>query len=400
MISLIRFIKRFANSFCPVLLCAILLSSWGCLAIYNASLQFPQPEYYAIKQCTWLLIGIGLALTLYRVNSELIFKFIPWIYMFGVLSLVLVLFAGHSHNHMKGWFHTGWFSIQPSEFCKPVFCLAMCWYLHSKKDSEEGEFRTYLKYLAWASPFIILLILQPDFGTALIYLVLTLAIYAVFGGKVRYLVYTVLAGVPAFSIVLYKYPYVLRRLQGFWNPEAHSDGAGFHLIQLERSLASGGFWGQSLGKGLWSQGYLPLTHNDSIYASFCEAVGFVGGFALILVFVVALYASNRKRERMKNSLYGNALFIMVFCLTFQAFLHISVNVQLLPPTGITLPFISYGGSSLISSFLIVGFCKSIIEADRRERRLLKSQESSEVKPLEEDFDALKTAVPEKVEVAG
>ncbi|MCM8540180.1 MAG: FtsW/RodA/SpoVE family cell cycle protein [Lentisphaeraceae bacterium] len=400
MISLIRFIKKFANSFCPVLLCAILLSSWGCLAIYNASLQFPQPEYYALKQCTWLLIGIALALGLYRVKSEWIFKSIPWLYVIGVLSLLLVMFAGHTHNHMKGWFHTGWFSIQPSEFCKPVFCLALCWFCHTRKNGEESELVSYLKYLGLAAPFIILVALQPDFGTTLIYLVLTITIYAVFGGKRKYLGFTVLGSIPAFILILYKYPYVWRRLQGFWNPEAHSTGAGFHLIQLERSLASGGFWGQSLGKGLWSQGYLPLTHNDSIFASFCEAVGFVGGFALILVFIIALYASNKKRARMQNSLYGNSLFILVFCITFQAFIHISVNVQLLPPTGITLPFFSYGGSSLISSFLIVGFCKSIIDADRKERRLLKHQESSEVQPLEKNFDALESGSIEKIEIAG
>jgi len=90
---------------------------------------------------------------------------------------------------------------------------------------------------------------------------------------------------------------------------------------------------------------------------------------------------------------------MVFCLAFQAFIHISVNVQLLPPTGITLPFFSYGGSSLISSFLIIGFCKSVIETDKRKRKLLKSQESGEVEPLEENFDSVKPALIEKVEVA-
>ena len=399
MISLIRFFKKFANSFCPVLLCAILLSSWGCLAIYNASLQFPQPEYYALKQCTWLLIGVVLALFLYRVNSEFIFKHIKLLYVLGIMSLLLVLFAGHTHNHMKGWFHTGWFSIQPSEFCKPLFCLFLCWYCSTQFSKEESDLKNYIKYLACAFPFILLVALQPDFGTTLIYLVMTLAVYWLFNGRVKYLALSFLAMVPVMITVLYKYPYVLGRLQGFMNPEAHSNGAGYHLLQLERSIARGGFWGQSFGKGLWSQGYLPLTHNDSIFASFCEAVGFVGGFALILVFIIALYAANKKRERMQNSLYGNALFAMVFCLAFQAFIHISVNVQLLPPTGITLPFFSYGGSSLISSFLIIGFCKSVIETDKRKRKLLKSQESGEVEPLEENFDSVKPALIEKVEVA-
>ena len=399
MISLIRYFKKFANSFCPVLLCAILLSLWGCLAIYNASLQFPQPEYYALKQSTWLLVGVLVALGLYRVNSEFIFKNIKILYILGVLSLLLVMFAGHTHNHMKGWFHTGWFSIQPSEFCKPLFCLFLCWYCHTQFSKEESDLKSYLKYMACAFPFIALVAVQPDFGTTLIYLVVTFAVYWLFGGRIKYLAVSFLAMIPVMITILYKYPYVLGRIQGFWNPEAHSAGAGFHLLQLERSIARGGFWGQSLGKGLWSQGYLPLTHNDSIFASFCEAVGFVGGFALILVFIVALYASNKKRVRMQNSLYGNALFAMVFCLAFQAFIHISVNVQLLPPTGITLPFFSYGGSSLISSFLIVGFCKSVIETDKRERRLLKSKERGEVQPLKEDFNSLEPALIEKVEIA-
>ena len=98
MISLIRLFKKFINSFCPVLLCAILLSAWGCLAIYNASLQFPQPGYYAIRQCTWLLIGVGLALALYRTDSKLIFKALPWLYGIGLISLIAVVFAGHSHE--------------------------------------------------------------------------------------------------------------------------------------------------------------------------------------------------------------------------------------------------------------------------------------------------------------
>lgn len=400
MITLIRYFKKFANSFCPVLLCAILLSSWGCLAIYNASLQFPQPEYYALKQCTWLVLGVVIALGLYRVDAKLIFRIIPWLYGIGIISLLLVFFAGHSHNHMRGWFHTGWFSIQPSEFCKPVFCLALCWFCYYKMDSGETDLKNYGRYLLFASPFVLLIAIQPDFGTTLIYLTLTLLVYWLFGGKGKYIMYSALGMIPLIICIFLKYPYVWNRVKGFWNPEAHSSGAGFHLIQLERSLASGGFWGQSFGKGLWSQGYLPLTHNDSIFASFCEAVGFVGGFALILVFAIAMYASNRKRDRMKNKLYANTLFVLVACLTLQAFIHISVNVQLLPPTGITLPFFSYGGSSLISSYLIIGFCKSVIQGERRERILLNGEESRKVEPLEENLDARKAAFVEESQIAG
>ena len=110
---------------------------------------------------------------------------------------------------------------------------------------------------------------------------------------------------------------------------------------------------------------MPLTHNDSIFASFCEALGFVGGFVLVLIFLSGLIAAVKKSRRMCCGLYANSLIILTFCLCVQAFIHISVNVQLLPPTGITLPFFSYGGSSLISSFVIVGLCKALIRSDRR-----------------------------------
>jgi cell division protein FtsW (lipid II flippase) len=204
-----------------------------------------------------------------------------------------------------------------------------------------------------------------------------MVIYWIHGGASKYLLWTVCGMLPLFILVIYKFPYIYKRLIGFWNPQEHADGAGFHLLQLERAIASGGFWGRSFGRGLWSQGYLPLTHNDSIFASFCESLGFVGGFLLIMIFIVALFFAFKKYQEMSNDLYGYSLFALVFCLSVQAFVHISVNVQLLPPTGITLPFVSYGGSSLMSSFVIVGLCKSLLDSDKR----------GEVEPLEQDIDS-------------
>ena len=123
-IAFIRFIKRLSRTFCPLLLCAMLLSFWGCLAIYNASLQFSDPQYYVLKQVIWLFGGIAVALLLYRISAEWLFSFIPWFYALGLGALLLVLFAEKPHNGMRGWFHTGWFSIQPSEFCKPSLSSA------------------------------------------------------------------------------------------------------------------------------------------------------------------------------------------------------------------------------------------------------------------------------------
>lgn len=399
MITLIRLLKRAFRSFCPLLLCAIFLSLWGCLAIYNASLQFEQPEYYVIRQCTWLVAGILVALFLYRVSATKIFSLIPWLYSFGLLSLFLVLIIGHSRHSMRGWFHTEWFSLQPSEFFKPIFCLFLCWYSDRLKNEDMSNLKKYLKLSLMASPGIILIALQPDFGTTLIFCILLVTIYWVYEGYFKYLFFSFIALIPFLALVLVKYPYVMDRFTGFWNPEAHAEKAGFHLMQLERSLASGGLWGRSFGHGLWSQGYLPLTHNDSIFASFCEATGFVGGLALIFVFSLALMAVVKKSSRMRNELYGKTLFMLVFSLCMQAFIHISVNIQLLPPTGITLPFFSYGGSSLMASFLIVGLCKSLIRTEKREMSLLEGSKSCEVEPFKKDLDIGKTISFKEVEVS-
>ncbi|MCM8535662.1 MAG: FtsW/RodA/SpoVE family cell cycle protein [Lentisphaeraceae bacterium] len=386
MIQLVRFLKYALRSFCPILLSAILLSLWGCLAIYNASVNFPNPEDYSTKQITWLIGGVLVALIISKIHIKRFFELIPWLYGFGIFTLIAVIFWGQPVNHMRGWFHTDYFSIQPSEFCKPFFCLFICWYYRYLVDEETVEFKRYLKLGLASLPVLVLLAMQPDFGTLFIFTLCFAAVYWTHGGKTKYLGWTAAGLLPVLIYVLYRYPYVYRRLIGFWSPEEHAHGAGFHLLQLERTIASGGFWGRSFGKGLWSQGYLPLTHNDSIFASFCEALGFVGGFLLIVIFAGALLLAFRKCQKMSNDLYGYSLFALVFCLSIQAFIHISVNVQILPPTGITLPFISYGGSSLLSSFIIVGLCKSIIASEKKDLELLDGDESSEVKPLEEDVD--------------
>ncbi|NQZ58724.1 MAG: FtsW/RodA/SpoVE family cell cycle protein [Lentisphaeraceae bacterium] len=362
--------QKIFRSFCPVLLSAILLSSWGCLAIYNASLHFPQPEYYLIRQVTWLLAGVAIALLVYRLPVKWIFEYIPWLYAMGLASLVLVLYAGKAHNNMLGWFYTPWFTVQPSEFCKPVFCLFMCWWIQRLKENSEDDALRYFKYLAAALPSFVLVALQPDFGTLLIYISIFVVVYIISSSSIKYLLWNLTAAIPFCAWVLVKYPYVLARFEGFWDPQAHASGAGYHLLQMQRAMASGGFFGRSFGKGLWSQGYLPLTHNDSIFSSFCEILGFLGGSVLVVVFSGALFGVIKKCGSMKIALYGDALFVLVFSLVMQAFVHISVNVQILPPTGITLPFFSYGGSSLISSFIIIGLCKTLIRSDKKAALLL------------------------------
>ena len=152
MITVIRLLKRIVRSFCPVLICAILLTLWGCLAIYNASLQFEHPHFYTLRQLAWLLAGIAVALALYRISAANIFQYLPALYVSGIVFLGLVLFFGGDTQFMKGWFHTGFFSIQPSEFFKPLFCLFICWYANEMRAREEEELKFFLKLFGAAAP--------------------------------------------------------------------------------------------------------------------------------------------------------------------------------------------------------------------------------------------------------
>ena len=124
MIGLVRFFKRLSHTFCHILLSAILLSLWGCLAIYNASVKFDSPEDYTLKQVIWLGVSILASILISKIHIKRFLEFIPWLYAAGVGSLIAVIFLGQSINHMRGWFHTEYFSIQPSEFCSLSFaCL-------------------------------------------------------------------------------------------------------------------------------------------------------------------------------------------------------------------------------------------------------------------------------------
>ena len=378
MIFLVKAFRRFRRAFCPLLISSVMLSLWGCLAIYDAGVSLEHPHYYALRQLVWLAAGIAAALTVAGLRPDFWIRKSPWLYGAGVLVLLLLFLTGGSGTQaMKGWFHTRWLSIQPSEFCKPLFILFLYW-LHRRRSPEEENWGHYLLKLCLALLFMLPVMLQPDFGTLLIFGLIFAVFHWLDGGKVRYLAVTFSLAAAAFPLVLQRYPYVMARFRGFWDPEAYADGAGFHLLQLERALASGGFWGRSFGKGLWSQGYLPLTHNDSIFASFCEVAGFVGGFLLVALLCVAVFAARKKAGEMVNRDHGVLFMMLISSIVLQAFVHIAVNVQLFPPTGITLPFFSYGGSSLISSFIVIGLSRGLLRENRKLRRARREAESDSV----------------------
>jgi cell division protein FtsW len=265
-----------------------------------------------------------------------------------------VLFLGIKVNGMRGWFDLGFAYFQPSELSKPIFILTLCAITKISKTDIKLFFNLTGITLLWCIP----LALQPDFGTLIVYLAGFFIVYILAGGKFLYLLPGLALLIPTALYIYTSTPYITARIAGFLNPEKTITGAGWHILQFQYTMARGGFSGQSWGKSLWANSYLPLSYSDSAFASMVEAIGFIGTIPVILGFCILAYAGYRLSLHAKNDI--NKIFIcaMPIVISIQAMIHISVNVTMFPATGITLPLFSYGGSSLISIMLSFGIILS------------------------------------------
>ena len=351
---------------------AFVVGVLGCAIIYSTSMNQHDASYFAVRQAFWLVLGLGVYSACSRLSAERLIRATPWLTGIMLVALVGVLIVGSARNGMTGWyafklpFGGRYFKdilIQPSELAKPVFVLFVAWIIGKHPREASPDWREYGIIIAQVAGWLLLLGLQPDFGTALVYAGGFAIMYWVRGGRPVHLAATALAAVPVCIGIYRAFPYVQRRLAGFMDPEGHADAAGWHVLQNRAALAGGGWWGQWNESGAIDGGYLPHAHNDSIFAAYGELAGLFGvltltvGLAIWLGWI-AWQAQEQANQRQALIVAGIAGIVGV-----QAIVHISVTVGLLPPTGVTLPFLSYGGSSLIGTLASLG----IVIALRRER---------------------------------
>lgn len=333
-----------------------LMGLWGCLAIYNATVFSDAPFLYAGKQLLWLFLGLIIMWITSKIPFLLYKKYIWSLAAFAYLLLLLVLIFGIRVNGMKGWFDLGIGYLQPSELAKPFFILSLC----AVAKIAKSQVKLFLYMAGVAILWCIPLALQPDFGTLLIYLAGFLTVYILSGGKIIYLLPSFLAVIPFAMYIYHHKPYIAARFAGFLDPEKAASGAGWHILQFQYTMARGGFSGQSWGKSLWANAYLPLSYSDSSFASLVEAIGFAGTVPVILGFCALTYTGYRLSLQADEDLKKIFICAMPIVITIQALVHMSVNVTMMPATGITLPIFSYGGSSMISIMLSFGIILSAI----------------------------------------
>lgn len=341
------------------------LALFGVVMVYSASAVIAAKEngnqfYYVIKQGVWVAIGFGVMLLMMQFNYQQL-KSRRLVY--GALLLCTItlmgVFAFSATNGAHRWLKFPGFSLQPSELAKLSLIIFLAYFLE-KRAGEEGDFwRTFLPCGIVTGWFAALVVIEPDFGTAMmLVLIFTVMIYTA-GARVLHLA---MAAAPAFIVaagLLIFVPFRMKRLIVFLDPWADQQGAGFQVVQSLISFGSGGTNGLGFAQGKQKMLFLPFAHSDFIFAVIGEELGLVGALAVVAVFALFLWRGVRT-ALLAPDRFGMLLSLgIVTSIVAQALFNISVVLSLVPTKGIPLPFISYGGSSLVPTLAAVGILLNV-----------------------------------------
>jgi len=351
-----RFLRR---GMTPVTVCGLVLSLCGCLTIFNATFHLPFPYYYVGRQLLWVALSAAVMFAAAATPADVYRKHWAWLVGPVYVALWLVLVCGIRINGMRGWFSFHGVLLQPGELGKPAFLLGLALLLRRTQREPTRWYYGSALALGYFFAWIIPIALQPDFGMILVYAFAFVAVYWAMGGRIRELAVCAALSVPATVLVVKRNPYVASRLVSFLNPDAYADTAGWHILQFQRTLASGGPFGRSWGRGIWSQTFLPLGYSDSMFATIGEALGLVGLVPILIVILLWVYYGWCRTRNCEDEFRVGAVLGMVLMLAGQAFIHLSVNLGMMPTTGLTLPLLSYGGSSLLSTLAMIGIVEGI-----------------------------------------
>ncbi len=339
---------------------AIVLVVIGLAMVFSASAvmsgeRFGSPYYFVIRQSVWAVFGLVAMTFLMRVPYS---KYNRPTVVFPVVAvtiiLLLVAFFMHDSHNTHRWIRFGILSFQPSEIAKPALVLFLAWFLQNRMHLME-DWRTTLIPAALPSLIFIALILkEPDLGTALVCAGVTALMLWLAGMHPKYLGYAAGAAAPVLYLMLFAVKWRRDRMLAFVNPESDPLGKGFHIIQSLIAVGSGGFRGVGYMDGRQKLFYLPEPHTDYIFANVSEELGLIGALIVVGLFVFIGWRGMRAAILSKDPFARFIAFGITATILIQAFFNISVVLALVPTKGITLPFVSYGGTSLFIMLVLVG----------------------------------------------
>ncbi len=338
------------------------LCALSVLEIYSATLHTRYVGFH-IKQIYWITAGLAGMFVFSKIDYHKLLDLAPWAYGACLVALLAVLAVGHRVLGAKRWIKLGPVHFQPSEWVKLVLILAVARYF-ANLGGRDLTWKDILKAFAMVGIPLLLVLKQPDLGTALTYTPILLAGLFLGGVNLRQALILLTCGGALVTLVWTSgkvlKPYQKARLTSFINPGNDPRGTGYQLRQSLIAVGSGGVWGQGEAKGTQTQGdFLPIPHADFIFAAFCEEHGFVGAiFVLLLYFFVLMRLIQNAQTAADLS---GSLIIMgvVAVLTFQIAVNVGMVIGFMPVTGIPLPLMSYGGSSVLFTFLALGVAMNV-----------------------------------------
>ncbi len=347
-----------------VIVCLIAI---GAMMIYSAY-EVSRPseddtsilDNYVVRQVLFGLVGLVVYFVVASIDYHLFLKYYRWIYVVVIGLLVFTLVIGQARFGSQSWVEILTFTVQPSELAKVLMVIVLARLLDGSEHDLDSIVPFLLSAILVAAP-LVLIYLQPDFGTMLILLITWVGMVFLAGVRWRHILLLGLAGVAAVPVVWFRAPdYMRRRIVDFIFPGHDPSGSSYNTLQALISIGSGGWWGKGYLLGTQSQlHFLRVRHTDFIFSVLAEEFGFVGSLILLGLYAVLLLRQIRiagQASDMAGRLIVGGVATLVFA---QAFINTGMNAGLLPVTGLTLPLVSYGGSSLTTTMLALGLAQSV-----------------------------------------
>lgn len=354
-----KFLKFFKNYDWVLLATVVFLCSLGLAVLYSTTYNFSlQAE--AVRQTVFMGIGLVGLIILSRIDYRIFQSYSGILYLFVIGMLIAVQLLGKTANNAQRWIDLGFFQLQPSLLSQLLMAIILAKYF-SDRYEDMHRLKTILLSALYVSIPTILVLMEPNLGTAFVFVFMWGVLLLVSNAKKIYLAFFAgagLAALPLFWSVMKQYQ--RQRVLTFLNPSADPQGAGWNVTQAMIAIGSGQIFGQGLGRGSQSQlNFIPEKHTDFIFASLAEEMGLLGVFFLIGLFAILFFRGIRIAV-LARDFFGTYLAIGILAMFFvHVFVNIGMNMGIMPVTGIPLPFISYGGTPVLVDLFAVGILMSV-----------------------------------------
>ncbi len=352
-----------------------ILVGLGIVMTYSASAIFAEhvyknPQHFLIRQVLYVLIGTAVLFTTASVPTQFWKRHARALMLLAIALLMTVFLPviGRTAGGAKRWLHLGPVNFQPVEFAKIAVCVYLADYLSRKmKFIKKGSLYVFVPPIILVGMICGLTLLQPDLGSCAFIFIISATLFFMAGIRLRYVFITALVFVPVLYFLVIRVPYRLSRMTAYLNPWNDPQGSGFQIIQSFLAFALGGLKGVGLGQSTQKLFYLPSSYNDFILSVIGEELGFVGVLFMMLLYVVIFFCGIHMAENAEHDYEKLLILSLTLVIVLQALINMLVATGLIPTKGLPLPFVSFGGTSLVFNLMAVGFLLGM-DRQSRERR--------------------------------